>query len=132
MKIMISAALACAIGLAFAVADIAHAKDNKNNPGKGNSPKVQQQNKVQNEIRNQARPGKGPKAIPPGQIKRYTRGAKLPPDLRYEPIRELSRWRLGPPGPGYRYIRVGDQVLKVTDDMSTVVDAVGIVGDLLR
>lgn len=78
------------------------------------------------------RPGKGPKAIPPGQVKRYTRGAKLPSDLKWDDIGDLDRWNLPAPGKGNRYIRVDDEILEVTEDISTVVDAVGIVDDLLR
>ena len=77
-------------------------------------------------------PGKGNKTVPPGQIKRYTRGAKLPPDLSWEDIGDLKKWKLPPPGNGNRYIRVNDEILEVTKDVSTVVEAVGIVSDLLN
>ncbi len=100
-------------------ADISEAKD------KGNKPKA-------SKVKVDGKPGKGPKKVPPGQIKRYTRGAKLPGDLKYTDIGDLSKWKMKPPGQGNRYIRVGDDILEVTDDMSTVVDAVGIVGDLLK
>lgn len=72
------------------------------------------------------------KKVPPGQIKRYTRGAKLPTDLKWQDIGDLSGWKLKPPGKGNRYIRVGDDILEVSDDLTTVVDAVGIVGDLMK
>lgn len=78
------------------------------------------------------KPGKGPKQIPPGQIKRYTRGAKLPVDLKFDEIRDLSKWKLKPAGKGNRYIRVDNDILEVSEDLSTVVDAVGIVDDLLK
>lgn len=101
------------LDLSVGLADIANTKDK---PGKakghGNSQK-----------RN---PGKGSKTIPPGQIKRYTLGAKLPSDLVFEDILNLSKWKLKPPGKGNRYIRVDDQILEVTGDLSTVIDAVGI------
>ena len=110
-----------AVVLAFAstTADMSMAKDK---PGKSKGNKIQVDKK----------PGKGPKAVPPGQIKRYTRGAKLPGDLKFEDIGDLSKWKLKPPGNGNRYIRVDNEILEVTDDLSTVVDAVGIVGDLLK
>lgn len=79
-----------------------------------------------------ANPGKGPKAIPPGQIKRYTRGAKLPPGLDYRYIDDLTGWRLPPPGPGYRYVRVDNEVLRVTRDTLVVMEALGIVSDLFN
>jgi len=110
---------ALSLVLAFSFADPALAKD------KGGKPKGK---KVQVD----GKPGKGPKAIPPGQIKRYTRGAKLPGDLKYTNIDDLSKWNLKSPGNGNRYIRVDDEILEVSNDLSTVVDAVGIVGDLLK
>ncbi|SFM51447.1 hypothetical protein [Shimia aestuarii] len=113
------AVVTLAVGLG--AADMTLAKDK---PGKGNKKGASSQ--VLD------KPGKGPKAIPPGQIKRYTRGAKLPGDLKYRDIGDLSKWKLKPPGKGNRYIRVDNEILEVTDDLSTVVDAVGIVDDLLR
>ncbi len=119
IKNLVAAVLAVSVGM-FA-ADTAFAKDKG---GQGNSKKV----KID-------KPGKGNgngKAIPPGQIKRYTRGAKLPTDLKWDDIGDLADWNLKAPGKGNRYIRVDDEILEVTEDMSTVVDAVGIVGDLLK
>ncbi len=77
-------------------------------------------------------PGKGPKAIPPGQVKRYTRGAKLPNDVDWEDIGDLTKWNLSPPGKGNKYIRVDNEILEISEDTQTVIDAVGIVGDLLK
>ncbi len=109
--------LALAVSVSLFAADMTMAKD-KVGQGKGNKVKID-------------KPGKG-KAIPPGQIKRYTRGAKLPTDLKWEDIGDMDKWNLKAPGKGNRYIRVDDEILEVTDDLSTVVDAVGIVGDLLK
>jgi Ni/Co efflux regulator RcnB len=119
--------LNCALlvaGLVLAMPDAGVAKD-KGKPehaqagGKGNKVKLDS-------------PGKGPKVVPPGQVKRYTRGAKLPTDLEWEDIGDLSKWKLPPPGKGNRYIRVDDEILEIAEDTQTVIDAVGIVGDLLR
>ncbi len=111
--------LALAVSVSLFAADLTMAKD-KVGQGKGNKVKID-------------KPGKGNgKVIPPGQIKRYTRGAKLPTDLKWEDIGDLDKWNLKAPGKGNRYIRVDDEILEVTDDLSTVVDAVGIVGDLLK
>ncbi len=100
-------------------ADMAEAKDkaNKGNKG-GNKVKVDKSNKGVN--------------VPPGQIKRYTRGAKLPGDLNYDYIDDLSKWKLKPLPKGQRYVKVGDEILSISDDTKTVVEAVGIVGDLLK
>ena len=119
MKIFTSFVAVFCLLLTLGGADIALAKD-KGGKAKGN--KIQMDGK----------PGKGPKTVPPGQIKRYTRGAKLPGDLKYTDIEDLSNWKLKPPGKGNRYIRVDNEILKVTDDLSTVVDAIGIVGDLRK
>ncbi len=108
-----------ALSLTFGGVDLASAKEKG---GNSKDKKVQLDGK----------PGKGQKAVPPGQIKRYTRGAKLPSDLDYTDIGDLADWKLKPPGKGNRYIRVNDEILEVTDDLSTVVDAVGIVGDLAK
>ncbi len=108
-----------ALALSIGGVDLALAKDKG---GKSKDKKVQVDGK----------PSKGKKAVPPGQIKRYTRGAKLPSDLNYSNISDLSNWKLKPPGKGNRYIRVNDEILEVTDDLSTVVDAIGIVGDLAK
>ena len=75
--------------------------------------------------------GKG-KAIPPGQVKRYTRGSKLPGDLNFKDIDDLSKWKLKPLNKGEKYIRVDNEVLRVAEDTQTVIEAVGIVDDLLR
>ncbi len=104
--------------LSFGGADVGEAKDKG---GKAGDKKVKLD-----------KPGKGVDKIPPGQIKRYTRGAKLPGDLKFDAIDDLSKWKLKPAGKGNRYIKVDNEILEVSDDLSTVVDAVGIVDDLLK
>ncbi|GAB5436906.1 hypothetical protein [Falsiruegeria mediterranea] len=101
-------------------ADMAEAKDKANKGGNKGGAKV----KVD-------KGNKGVK-VPPGQIKRYTRGAKLPGDLNLDYIDDLSKWKLKPLPKGQRYVKVGDEILSISDDTKTVVDAVGIVGDLLK
>lgn len=112
-----------AAGLVVSVPAVGVAKD-KGKPehaqgGKGNNAKFD-------------KPGKGPKAVPPGQIKRYTRGAKLPSDIDWEDISDLSKWKLSPPGRGNKYVRVDNEILEVARDTQTVIDTIGIVSDLLR
>ncbi|WP_127115732.1 hypothetical protein [Shimia sediminis] len=116
-------AMLVSASLIFFTSGDALAKDNKPKKSKaGSGASIQIQDK----------PGNGPKAVPPGQIKRYTRGAKLPADLRFTEIKDLSKWKLKAPGKGNRYIRIDNDILEVTDDFSTVVDAIGIVGDLAK
>ena len=109
--------------LVFSVPEVVVAKD-KGKPehaqgGKGNKTKAD-------------KPGKGPKTVPPGQIKRYTRGAKLPSDVDWEDIGDLSKWNLSAPGKGNKYIRIDNEILEIAEDTQTVIDAVGIVDDLLK
>ena len=118
MKRAILAGLVAAV-VGMASAPEAMAKD-KGAKGKANKVKVD------------GKPGKGPKKVPLGQIKRYTRGAKLPADLRFEEISDLSKWNLKPLGPGEKYVKVDNDVLRIAEDTQTVIDAVGIVGDLLK
>lgn len=119
MKIVTALATLGIIALGAGLPDMAEAKD------KGKA-------KGHDKVRIDGKPGKGPKAIPPGQIKRYTRGAKLPGDLVYEDIGDLSKWKLKPLKPGEQYIRIDDDILKISKDTKTVIEAVGIVGDLLK
>ena len=114
--ILFSAAAALALSVATGGEALAQGKSDKAKPNKGNAEKMVQ----------------GKKPVPPGQIKRYTRGAKLPADVDYVEIDDLSKWKLDPPGQGNKYIKVDNEILKVTEDVQTVVDAVGIVDDLLR
>jgi Ni/Co efflux regulator RcnB len=74
----------------------------------------------------------GGKVVPPGQVKRYTRGSKLPVDLKFTDIDDLSNWKLKPLAKGEKYIRVDNEVLRVAEDTQTVIEAVGIVDDLPR
>ena len=119
MKFRIVFMTTLAAMLTFSFADVSQAQG-KGNKDKGHKSQIKH------------KPGKGPKAIPPGQIKRYTRGAKLPGDLKWDDIGDLSKWNLKSPGKGNRYIQVDNEILEVTEDLSTVVDSIGIVGDLLK
>ena len=114
---IVAVLLAATVGMGSAADAVA-----KDKGAKGNS----------NKIKVEAKPGKGPKKVPPGQIKRYTRGAKLPSELTFEEISDLSKWNLKPLGPGEKYIKVDNEVLKIAEDTQTVIDAVGIVGELMK
>ena len=114
--------IVAAIALAFGSADMADAKDKKKGGGKaaGN---------VARDVGHGN--GKGPKSIPPGQIKRYTRGAKLPGDVRYDSISDLSKWKMKPLGAGEKYIRVDNEILRVSDTLK-VLAVIGLVNELLK
>lgn len=105
---------ATAVSLICCGPDFAIAKDK--NKGKGNGISAAK-----------VKPGK--KAVPPGQIKRYTRGAKLTGDVDFLLISDLSKWNMGPLGIGEQYIQVDNEILKVSDTME-VLAVVGLVSEL--
>ncbi|WP_170353096.1 hypothetical protein [Ruegeria lacuscaerulensis] len=109
---------AFALGATVGIAD---AKDNK---GKGKGP---DKSKIEKSLKTNKGVG-----VPPGQIKRYTRGQKIPNDLDFDYLDDLDGWKLKPLPAGQRYIRVDDEILSISDDTKTVIDAVGIVGDLVN
>ncbi len=121
--ILIAASFALAIGSV----DMADAKNKKRGGGKATG----------NVARN-VNPGHKPHVgngngikVPPGQIKRYTRGAKLPGDVRYDSISDLSRWKMKPLGSGGRYIKVDNEILHVSDTMK-VIAVMGLASELLN
>ncbi|OUS33525.1 hypothetical protein A9Q94_19245 [Rhodobacterales bacterium 56_14_T64] len=73
--------------------------------------------------------GNAAKPIPPGQIKRYTRGAKLPGDVRFDSISDLSKWKLKPLSGGEKYIKVDNEILRVSDTMK-VLAVMGLISEL--
>ena len=74
---------------------------------------------------------KKPGGMPPGQYKKiYRRGDVLP--RGYVWIDDYERWRLPPLAPGQRYVRYDNEVYRVARDTATVIEAIGIVSNLLR
>ncbi|MCA8884938.1 MAG: hypothetical protein KDA50_14500 [Rhodobacteraceae bacterium] len=71
--------------------------------------------------------------VPPGQMKKYTRGSKLPHDWKsYDRIYDLDRYRLPRLRPGEVYLRIDGEIVKVLEDTSTVLEAMGIVSNWLK
>ena len=64
-----------------------------------------------------------------GRLKRYTRGAKLPGDVRFDPISDLSKWKLKPLSAGEKYIKVDNEILRVSDTMK-VLAVMGLISEL--
>jgi Ni/Co efflux regulator RcnB len=62
--------------------------------------------------------------MPPGQAKKYRVGKPLPPDVRYYEVPQPLILQLGAPPPGYRYVRVGGDILMLTTGTAIVVDAI--------
>lgn len=74
---------------------------------------------------------KKPGGMPPGQYKKiYRKGDKLSGD--YVWIDDYARWRLPPLMPGQGYVRYDNEVYRAARDTATVIEAIGIVSDLLR
>ena len=107
--------IVAALSLTMGGGDLAFAKNKNKNKGGGSASSVKN------------KPEK--KAVPPGQIKRYTRGAKLPGDVGYKSISDLSKWKMKPLGSGEKYIRVDDEILRVSDTMK-VLAVVGLASEL--
>jgi Ni/Co efflux regulator RcnB len=125
----------CAIGLAAAATmstpALAQGKGDKGGPSSQESKKGGDREKGKPGLFEKGESNQG-RAVPPGQIKRYTRGQKLGSDVKFTDIDDLSKWKLKPLGKGEKYVRIDNEVVKIAEDTQTVVEAVGIVDDLLR
>lgn len=74
---------------------------------------------------------KKPGGMPPGQYKKiYRKGEILPRD--YVWITDYDHWRLPPLAPGQGYARYDNEVYRVARDTAIVLEAIGIVSDLMR
>jgi Ni/Co efflux regulator RcnB len=67
--------------------------------------------------------------LPPGQAKKWARGAALPAGLRYNDLPYDLLRRLPPPPPNHRYVQIAGDVLMIAIGTSMVVDAIE---DILR
>ena len=61
--------------------------------------------------------------MPPGQARKWQIGQPLPRDVVYYDVPAPLVTRLGPPPPGYRYVRVGGDILLVKTEGAIIVDA---------
>jgi Ni/Co efflux regulator RcnB len=61
--------------------------------------------------------------MPPGQAKKWQVGQRLPRDVVHYDVSPGLVSRIGPPPPGYRYVRVGGDILLVKTETQTIVDA---------
>lgn len=62
--------------------------------------------------------------VPPGQAKKWTIGRPLPRSVIYYDLPPAIVMQLGPPLPGYRYARVGTDILLIAIGTGLVVDAI--------
>ncbi|SDJ53678.1 hypothetical protein [Aliiruegeria lutimaris] len=72
-----------------------------------------------------------PGGMPPGQYKKiYRKGEQLPSGYRW--ITDYDHWRLPTLLPGQGYVRYDNEVYRVARDTAIVLEAIGIVSDLMR
>ena len=62
--------------------------------------------------------------MPPGQAKKWAKGRPLPRDVVVYELPNDLRYRLPPPPPGHRYVRIGADILMIAIGSSMVIDAV--------
>lgn len=117
-RLMMTGLVTAATVFIFGAAELAEAKNVNNGRGKPGK-----------NISIGAGNGNAAKAVPPGQIKRYTRGAKLPGDVQFESISDLSKWNLKPLSGGEKYIKVDNEILRVSDTMK-VLAVMGLISEL--
>lgn len=67
---------------------------------------------------------------PPGQAKKWHRGAPLPRDVVYYPVPDAVVVRLGVPPAGHRYVRVATDILLIAIGTGMVIDAIEDLGRL--
>ena len=62
--------------------------------------------------------------MPPGQAKKWQVGRELPREVVYYAVPQTLVVRIGPPPPGYRYVRVDSDILMLAIGTRMVVDAI--------
>ena len=68
--------------------------------------------------------------MPPGQAKKWQVGRQLPREVIFYNLPPEIVVQLGPPPGGYRYVRVGADILLITAATGIVVDAIeGLIGN---
>ncbi|MGL4236224.1 hypothetical protein [Tabrizicola sp.] len=81
-------------------------------------------------------PGLAKKAVPcvpPGQVgKSWKQGDRVEGGYVLIPREDWERWNLRDYDDGSTYLRVDDEILRVVRDTLTVIEAVGIVSELLN
>jgi len=62
--------------------------------------------------------------LPPGQAKKWKRGAALPRDVIYEDVPQRVISVIGAPPSGHKYVRVANDILLIAIGTSMVIDAI--------
>lgn len=68
--------------------------------------------------------------LPPGQAKKWRMGAPLPRDVIWHEVSREIVVRIGAPRPGYRYVRVANDILMLAIGTGLVLDAIEDLGRL--
>ena len=62
--------------------------------------------------------------MPPGQAKKWNVGQRLPANVTYYSVPASLTAQFGPPPVGYRYVRVGSDILLISVGNRLIVDAI--------
>ena len=85
---------------------------------------------IRDDYRSHCPPGLAKKrngCLPPGQAKKWSIGNRLPDDVRWYPIDDDLRRRLGRLPSGYDYVRVDRDILLIGEATKKIIDAVTLV-----
>ena len=66
--------------------------------------------------------------MPPGQAKKWVIGRPLPRDVVFYDLPPAVVLNIGPPPPGYRFVRVASDILMITIGTGMVIDAINDLG----
>ena len=66
--------------------------------------------------------------MPPGQAKKWAIGRPLPRNVVYYDLPTALAITMGPPPPGYRFVRVASDILMISIGTGMVMDAVNDLG----
>lgn len=62
--------------------------------------------------------------MPPGQAKKWNVGQRLPAGVIYHTVPQPLVTQIGAPPAGYRYIRVGNDILMISRGTGVIIDAI--------
>ena len=68
--------------------------------------------------------------LPPGQAKKWAKGRPLPREVIFHELPPALVIKIGAPPPGYRYVRVANDILMIALGSGMVVDALADLGRL--
>jgi Ni/Co efflux regulator RcnB len=66
--------------------------------------------------------------MPPGQAKKWVIGRPLPRDVVFYDLPSALARNIGPPPPGYRFVRVASDILMISIGTGMVIDAINDLG----